>query len=387
MGAQRGPRSRSVAGATVDDGRGREAPVMSHLFEPLELRGLTLRNRIALSPMCMYSADDVARDGRATDFHLVHLGARAAGGAGLILSEATAVEARGRISPHDLGLWNDAQIEPLARVARFVRSQGAAFGVQLAHAGRKAGTHRPFAPTRGVVARAEGGWQAVGPGTVPFRAGGPAPERLSARDLEAIVAAFAAAAERADAAGADTVEIHAAHGYLIHSFLSPLVNDRDDRYGGSFENRTRLLLEVVDAVRSAWPEDKPLLLRISASDWHEAGWTIEDSVRLAGRAREHGVDLIDCSSGGAVPDVPIPAGPNYQAPFAERVRREAGIPAGAVGRITDPAQAEALVAEGRADLVLVGRAFLRDPSWPLHAAQALGVEAPWPVQYGWTVGG
>jgi 2,4-dienoyl-CoA reductase-like NADH-dependent reductase (Old Yellow Enzyme family) len=350
---------------------------MPHLFEPLTLRDLRLRNRVALSPMCTYSA----RDGQADDWHVLHLGARAAGGVGLIVTEATAVEARGRISPHDLGLWRDDQVDGLRRVTAAVRGLGAAIAVQLAHAGRKACTHRPWAEARGAVADDEGGWQVVGPNALPFSPALRVPRALEEPELAGIVDAFAAAAARADAAGFDAVELHAAHGYLLHQFLSPLVNDRRDGYGGGFEGRTRLLREVVTAVRAALPEGKPLLVRISASDWADGGWTLDDSVRLARELKALGVDLIDCSSGGAVPGVAIPAGPGYQVPFAERVRREAGVATGAVGRIVDAGQADAIVSEGRADLVLLGKALLEDPHWAARAARELGAEVPWPPPY------
>jgi 2,4-dienoyl-CoA reductase-like NADH-dependent reductase (Old Yellow Enzyme family) len=335
-----------------------------------------------MSPMCTYSADG----GFANDWHLVHLGARAAGGVGLVVTEATAVEARGRISPHDLGLWRDDQVDGLRRITDFVHGQGAAAAVQLAHAGRKASTHRPWAPVRGAVADADGGWPVVGPTAAPFGPTLRTPRALGADELPGIAASFAAAAERAEAAGFDAVELHAAHGYLLHAFLSPLVNDREDGYGGDFDGRSRLLREVAAAVRAVWPEGKPLLVRISASDWVEGGWSVDDSVRLAAVLAGLGVDLIDCSSGGAVPGVAIPAEPAYQVAFAERIRRQAGLATGAVGRIVDPAEADALVREGRADLVLLGRALLRDPQWAVHAAAALGVSAPWAVPYGWAVG-
>jgi 2,4-dienoyl-CoA reductase-like NADH-dependent reductase (Old Yellow Enzyme family) len=355
---------------------------MAHLFDPLRLRDVTLRNRVAMSPMCTYGATD----GHAGDWHLVHLGARAAGGVGLVVVEATAVEARGRISPHDLGLWRDDQIDGLRRVAAFVRGQGAAAAVQLAHAGRKASTHRPWAPQRGAVADADGGWDVVGATAAPFAPNLRTPTALRESELPGVVTAFAAAAARADAAGFDAVELHAAHGYLLHQFLSPLVNDRDDGYGGGFDGRTRLLREVVAAVRSALPAGKPLLVRISASDWRDDGWSVDDSVRLAVDLAALGVDLIDCSSGGAVAGVAIAAGPGYQVPFAERLRREAGVATGAVGRITEAAQADAIVREGRADLVLLGKPLLRDPHWAVHAATTLGVPAPWATPYGWAVG-
>jgi 2,4-dienoyl-CoA reductase-like NADH-dependent reductase (Old Yellow Enzyme family) len=351
----------------------------SHLFSPLALRSLTLRNRIAVAPMCQYSS----RDGFATDWHLVHLGSRAVGGAALVLSEATAVSPEGRISPDDLGLWQDAHVDGLKRITRFIREQGAVPGIQLAHAGRKASSYRPWHPRRGAVPAEEGGWQVLGPTEVPFTEGYPIPRALDEGDLGRIVRDFQAAAERALAAGFDVVELHAAHGYLLHSFLSPLVNTRADRYGGSFENRIRLLCEVTRAVREVWPEDLPLLVRLSSSDWHEEGWKLEDSVALSRQLANLGVDLVDCSSGGAVPGVRIAVGPGYQVPFAEQIRREAGVKTGAVGMITSASQAEAILAEGRADLVLLARELLRRPYWPLHAALELGVdpEALWPPQY------
>lgn len=348
----------------------------SHLFSPLALRSLTLRNRIALSPMCQYSA----REGCATDWHLVHLGARAAGGAGLVMTEACAVSPEGRISPADLGLWEDRQVNPLARVVEFIHAQGAAAGVQLAHAGRKGSTAVPWEGGRS-LAPADGGWEVVGPCPEPFDEGYPAPRALGAGELEAVVAAFAAAARRARAAGFDVVEIHAAHGYLLHSFLSPLTNRREDPWGGDFAGRTRLLREVVAAVRQQWPAELPLFVRLSATDWVQGGWTADDTVALARQLLPVGVDLIDCSSGGLLPGVAIPASPGYQVPLAERVRREAGVAAGAVGLITEPAQAEGIVARGQADMVLIGRQFLREPAWALRAAGELGADAPWPVQY------
>ncbi len=351
-----------------------------HLFAPLRLRDVTLRNRIAMSPMCQYSCE--ARDGVAGEWHLVHYGARAAGGAALVLVEATAVEARGRISPHDLGLWNDRQAEALARVAHFVRACGAVPGVQLAHAGRKASTWRPW-EGRGPVPPEQGGWPVVGPNPIPFDEGYPVPEPLDETGIAAVVRAFAAAAQRALAGGFEVVEVHAAHGYLLHEFLSPLSNRRADAYGGCFENRVRLLCEVVAAIRRVWPERLPILVRISSTDWVPGGWDLEQSVELARRLAGLGVDLVDCSSGGLLPRVPIPAAPGYQFPFAERIRREAGIATGAVGLITRPAQAEVIVREGKADLVLLGRQLLREPTWPLRAAHELGHDAtaPWPAQY------
>lgn len=350
-----------------------------YLFEPLKLRDVTFRNRIAVSPMCHYSCED----GMATDWHLVHLGSRAVGGAALVIAEATAVEARGRISPQDLGIWDDRHVEPLARITRFIRDQGAVPGIQLAHAGRKASTRRPWeglAP----VGPEEGGWRpVVGPSPIPFDDGYPVPEALDEAGIAGVVRAFRDGARRALEAGFQVVEIHSAHGYLLHEFLSPLSNRRTDRYGGPFENRTRLVREVVAAVRGVWPERFPLFVRISATDWAPGGWDPDQSVELARGLRELGADLVDCSSGGLVPGVRIPTDPGYQVPFAERIRREAGIATGAVGLITTPAQADAIVREGKADLVLLGRQLLRDPYWPLRAAHELGQadRAPWPPQY------
>ena len=349
---------------------------MAHLFEPLQLRSLQLAHRIVVSPMCQYSSVD----GFAGDWHLVHLGSRAVGGAALVFTEATAVAAEGRISPQDLGIYDDRHVEELSRIVRFVKGQGSAAGIQLAHAGRKGSTARPWEGGR-AVAPADGGWQPVGPAGEPFAAGYPVPRALGAAELAGVVSAFRDAAVRARAAGFDVAEIHAAHGYLIHEFLSPLVNTRDDEYGGSYDNRVRLCLEVVDAVRSVWPEGLPVFVRISATDWKEGGWDLEQSVELARRLRDHGVDLVDCSSGGAVADAKITLGPGYQVPFAARIRREAGIATGAVGLITGAAQADAIVRDGEADCVLLARELLRDPYWPLHAAHELGIAQSWPVQY------
>jgi 2,4-dienoyl-CoA reductase-like NADH-dependent reductase (Old Yellow Enzyme family) len=349
---------------------------MADLFSPLTIRGVTLRNRIAVSPMCEYSSDD----GFANDWHLVHLGSRAVGGAGLVMTEASAVEPRGRISPADLGIYKDEHIEMLARIARFIREQGALPGVQLAHAGRKASTRVPW-EGGAVIPQSEGGWQSVAPSPIPFRPGDPAPGDLNKAEIRGIVEAFAEAARRAAAAGFQVVEIHAAHGYLIDEFLSPLSNHRADEYGGAFDGRIRFALEVAAAVRGAWPDSLPLFMRISAVDWVEDGWQIEDSVELARRLGPLGVDLVDCSSGGIVPYAKIPIGPAYQTPFAERVRREAGILSGAVGMITEPRQADGIVRAGQADIVLLAREFLRDPYWPLHAAKALGAAAAIPKQY------
>ncbi len=350
---------------------------MNLLFSPFTLRHVTFRNRIAVSPMCQYSAED----GFATNWHLVHLGSRAVGGAGLVLSEATAVEARGRISPQDLGIYQDAHTAKLREITAFVREQGAVPGVQLAHAGRKASTYRPWHERRGKVLEGEGGWKVVGPTDTPFSESYPEPTRLSEAGIQEITAAFRDAAERAIAAGFEVLELHAAHGYLLHSFLSPLSNTRQDAYGGSFDNRARFLCDVVTAVREVWPEELPLFVRISASDWREDGWTLEDSVRLAKALKDLGVDLIDCSSGGVLSGVQIPGAPGYQVPFAERIRQEAGIPTAAVGLITEAEQAETILRQGQADLVLLARELLRDPHWPLHAAARLGVNLEWPKQY------
>ena len=348
-----------------------------HLFAPLSLREVTLKNRIALSPMCQYSA----RDGMATDWHLVHLGARALGGAGLLLVEATAVTPEGRISPQDLGLWKDEQVESLARVVRFLKENGTVAGIQLAHAGRKASLARPWeggAP----LGPEDGGWAPVRAASpIPFDEGYPTPAPLDTGELGGVVDAFVKGAERALKAGFQLVEIHGAHGYLLHSFLSPLTNRRTDDYGGSFDNRTRLLREVVGGVREVWPAELPLLLRISCTDWMEGGWSPDDSVALAQMVGHLGVDLLDCSAGGGHTAASPPVGPGWQTPFAERIRREAGIPTGAVGLITDPVQADHIVRTGQADLVLLGRQLLREPAWPLRAARELGQDVDRPAQY------
>ncbi len=346
------------------------------LFSPLTLRGLTLRNRIAVSPMCEYSSTD----GFADDWHLVHLGSRAVGGAGLVITEAAAVTPEGRISPSDLGIWKDEHVPFLARCTAFIRAHGAAAGIQLAHAGRKASTARPWEGGHQVGAEA-GGWTPVAPSAIPFSQKDVTPIALDRAGIRSVVEAFVAATHRSLAARFDVIELHAAHGYLLHSFLSPLCNQRTDEYGGSFDNRIRLLLEVTSAVRAAWPEHLPLLVRVSATDWVEGGWDLPQSVELARRLGPLGVDLVDCSSGGTVPGVRIPVAPGYQVPFAETIRREARIATGAVGLITEPVQAETIVAGGQADLVLLARELLRDPYWPLHAAQALGTKGPWPSQY------
>lgn len=352
---------------------------MPSLFDPLVLRDVILRNRVGVSPMCQYSSDD----GLASDWHLVHLGSRAVGGAGLVMVEATAVEARGRISPQDMGIWSDAHVAPLERVARFVAGQGAAAGIQLAHAGRKASTSRPWEGDR-PLADAEGGWPVIGPSAIPFRDDWRVPAAMTEADIASTLAAFRAATARAREAGFTWIELHAAHGYLCHSFYSPLSNRRDDAYGGSFDNRIRFTIEAFRAVRSEWPERLPVAVRLSCSDWTEDGWTIEDSVSLARRLKQEGADLVDCSSGGNVSGAKIPSGAGYQVPFSEAVKRGAGIPTAAVGLITDPMQADQIVRNGQADLVLLARAELADPYWPIHAARALRCEdrCPVPVQYG-----
>ena len=347
------------------------------LFTPFTIRGVTFPNRIAVSPMCEYSSSD----GFANDWHLVHLGSRAVGGAGLVVVEATAVEPRGRITYADLGLWKDEHIEFLRRITAFVKSQGAVPGIQLAHAGRKASTHVPWDGGAVIAPDETNGWTAVAPSPIAFRDGDPVPHALTGEEIGGIVSAFQAAARRALAAGFEVVEIHAAHGYLINEFLSPLSNQRQDKYGGSFENRIRLLLEIVQAVRAEWPHELPLFLRISASDWAEGGWTVDDSINLAKRVRPLGVDLIDCSSGGLVPYAKIELGPGYQVPFSRRIRKEAGIPTGAVGMITEFEQADAIIREHDADIVLLAREFLRQPYFPLHAARQLGRPLLSPKQY------
>ena len=346
------------------------------LFSPFQLRSVLFPNRIGVSPMCEYSSED----GFANDWHLVHLGARAQGGAGLVMTEASAVTPEGRISNRDLGIWKDAHIEKLAQIARFIHAQGARCGVQLAHAGRKGSMTAPFGGER-LLTPEEGRWEPLGPSAIAFSSTHAVPKELDEAEIAGVVSAFADAAKRADKAGFDFVEIHAAHGYLLHEFLSPLANQRTDQYGGSFDNRIRLALEVVDAVRAAWPNRLPLFVRISATDWAEGGWSPDESVALARRLGEHGVDLVDVSSGGQVPNAKIPVGPGFQVPFAARIRKEAGIPTAAVGMITQPQQASEIIASGEADIVLLAREMLRDPYWPLHAAAALGETASWPVQY------
>jgi len=350
---------------------------MSHLFEPLTLRSVTVANRIAVSPMCQYSSVD----GYVTDWHLVHLGSRAVGGAGLVITEAMAVTPQGRITPHDLGIWSDDHIEPLARIVHFMSRQGSLVGIQLGHAGRKASTPAPWEHRSVTLTEAEGGWPTVAPSAVAFDEGCIVPTALTEEGVQGIATAFAQAARRSLQAGFRVAEIHAAHGYLLHQFLSPLSNRRTDRYGGSFENRTRLLRDTVSAVRDVWPGHLPLLVRISVTDWVEGGWDLEQSLELVRQLQPLGVDLIDCSSGGSDPHARIPIGTGYQTPFAEQIRRETGSRTGAVGLITSPAQADHIIRSGQADLVLLGRELLRDPYWPLRAARELGQLVPWPAQY------
>jgi 2,4-dienoyl-CoA reductase-like NADH-dependent reductase (Old Yellow Enzyme family) len=349
---------------------------MSSLFDPIDLGSLTLSNRIVVSPMCQYSSVD----GFATDWHLVHLGSRAVGGASLVFTEATAVSAEGRNSPQDLGIWKDEHIPALRRITDFVHSQGSAAGIQLAHAGRKGSTKAPWFGD-GLVTPPDGGWEPVAPTGEPFTDGYPVPRALTIPEINHVVREFEAAARRALEAGFDVVEIHAAHGYLLHQFLSPLVNTRRDDYGGSFDNRIRLTVDVADAVRRTWPDALPAFVRISTTDWVEGGWDLDQSVELAKRLKAIGIDLIDCSSGGAVRHAKISPGPGYQVPFADRIRREAGIATGAVGLITSASQADAIIRNGQADVVLIARQLLRDPYFPMHAAQELGSNAAWPVQY------
>lgn len=348
---------------------------MSRLFSPMTLRGTTLPNRAWIAPMCQYSSVD----GRPTDWHLVHLGSLARGGAGLIVQEATAVVPEGRISPADAGIWTDEQASDYARINDFVRSQGSVPGIQLAHAGRKASTGNPW-DGDGYVRPADGGWQSVGPSALSFD-GLPAPRELTTEQVQALPRAFADAALRSLQVGFEVVEVHAAHGYLVHEFLSPLSNRRTDEYGGDLAGRSRLLVEVVDAIRRVWPDDKPLFVRFSATDWVEGGWTVEETVEVAKELAGHGVDLVDVSSGGLVADAQITTGPGYQVPFARAVREGSGLPVAAVGMITEPAQAEGILVDGSADAVMIARAALADPSWPQHAARELGGDVHWPDQY------
>jgi 2,4-dienoyl-CoA reductase-like NADH-dependent reductase (Old Yellow Enzyme family) len=349
---------------------------MGNLFSEFRLRDVTFANRIGVSPMCQYSCEE----GFANDWHFAHLSARAVGGAALVFTEAAAVSPEGRISPEDLGVWSDKHFEPLERIARFIKGQGAVPGVQLAHAGRKASVYRPWSG-QGSVAEAQGGWRTVAPSPISFGKGYATPEELSVERIQALQQAFATAAKRAYDAGFRTIEVHAAHGYLVHQFLSPLSNRRTDAYGGSFVNRTRFLRDCVTSIRGVLPDHCPLIVRISATDWTDGGWDLEQTIELSRRLKDLGVDAIDCSSGGNVENAKIPVGPGYQVPFSQRVRRDAGIATAAVGMITDPAQADQIVRNGEADIVLLARELLRDPYWPLRAARELGQAMSWPAQY------
>ncbi len=349
---------------------------MSTLFSSFKLREVEFKNRIFVSPMCQYSA----HDGTADTWHLVHLGSRAVGGAALVMVEATAITPEGRISPHDMGIWSDAHAEALAPIARFIRAQGSVAAIQLAHAGRKASTDAPWL-SRGALSPDNGGWQVVAPSALAFSASSPLPRALTENELDTVVADFVAATKRSLAAGFEVIELHMAHGYLLHQFLSPLSNQRVDNYGGSLENRARLSMRVARAVREIIPPNLPLLVRISATDWVEGGWDLPQSIQLCRWLKEAGVDFIDCSTGGLVPDAKIPVAPGFQTPLATAIKNQVGIAVGAVGLITAAAQAEQIIATGQADVVLLARELLRDPYWPLHAARELGANVPWPKQY------
>ncbi len=349
---------------------------MPMLFSELPIRGLKLRNRVVVSPMCQYSSND----GFADDWHFVHLASRAVGGAGLVFTEAAAVTAHGRITPQDLGIYKDEHIGELSRIVRFIESQGSVAGIQLAHAGRKASTARPWSGN-GEIPESEGGWSPVAPSSIRFSDTYPLPRRLTVEEIHAVTDSFVAAAERALKAGFRVVELHSAHGYLLHEFLSPLSNARTDEYGGSLANRVRFLIETTTAVRKVWPQEYPLFVRISSSEWVEGGFDIDEAVLLAVQLKALGVDLIDCSSGGNAAHARIPAGPGYQLPFATRIRRETGIMTGAVGMITAPEQADQIIRNGDADLVFLARELLRDPYWPMRAARELGQTISWPAQY------
>ena len=348
----------------------------SKLFSPLTIKGIHLKNRIVVSPMCEYSSVD----GFANEWHLVHLGSRAIGGAGLIITEATAVSPEGRITTADLGIWKNSHLEKLKQITSFIHQHDAVAGIQLAHAGRKASCAVPWKGGR-QLDKGNGGWQTVAPSAIPFYPEDALPEALSKEGIEKVINDFKAAAQRALSAGFKLIEIHAAHGYLINEFLSPLSNQRGDEYGGSFGNRTRLLLEIIDAIQTVWPKELPLFVRISSRDWAEDGWNEADSVKLALLLKNKGIDLIDCSSGGLVSTQKITVGPGYQVPFAASIKKEAGILTGAVGMITDALQAEAILEKGEADLIIMARELLRDPYFPLHAAYQLGVDVKWPDQY------
>ncbi|WP_071891044.1 NADPH dehydrogenase NamA [Flavisolibacter tropicus] len=349
---------------------------MALLFEPLKIRSITLKNRIAVAPMCQYSAND----GFINDWHVVHLGSRAVGGAGLIILEATAVTPEGRITHKDLGIWKDEHIDGLKRIATFIESFGVVPGIQLAHAGRKASSHNPWEGGEPLTLE-EGAWQTVGPSAIPFKEGTPTPVEMSRDQIAKLVQDFKAATQRALQAGFKLIELHGAHGYLIHEFLSPLSNQRTDEYGGSFENRTRLVIEIIEAVREVWPKEYPLFVRFSATDWVENGWTVDDSIALAKIIKTKDVDLIDCSTGGNITGVRIPLVPLYQVPFAEQIKKGSGILTAAVGLITTPQECEQILQDQQADLIMLARQMLRDPYFPLHAAKALGVDVPWPSQY------
>jgi 2,4-dienoyl-CoA reductase-like NADH-dependent reductase (Old Yellow Enzyme family) len=349
---------------------------MANLFEPLKIRSIELKNRIVVSPMCQYSSID----GFANDWHLVHLGSRAVGGASLVIFEATAVSAQGRITPHDLGIYKDEHISFLKRITGFVKQQNAVPGIQLAHAGRKASHHRPW-DGNAVLKENEGAWITEAPSAIPFKEGEPVPHELTKEEIKKTVADFKQGALRAIQAGFEVIELHGAHGYLLHEFLSPLSNQRNDEYGGCFENRIRFIVEITEAVREVWSEEKPLFFRISASDWVDGGWDIKESVELSKVLKSKGVDLVDCSSGGNSPVQKIPVGPLYQTPFAERIKKEAGILTGAVGLITTTEECQNIISSGQADVVILARQLLREPYFPLHAAHELSVDIPWPAQY------
>jgi 2,4-dienoyl-CoA reductase-like NADH-dependent reductase (Old Yellow Enzyme family) len=355
----------------------RKVDSMAHLFSPLKIKNIELKNRIVVSPMCEYSSED----GFANDWHLVHLGGFAVGGASLVITEATGVSEEGRISPGDLGIYKDAHIEKLKQITDFIHAHGAFAGIQLAHAGRKASHQIPWQGGKQIPSGAEGGWKTLAPSAIPFTETEEAPAAIDQAGIEKVKADFKAATEKALRAGFDVIEIHAAHGYLIHEFYSPLSNHRTDEYGGSFENRIRLLLEITDSVKELWPAENPLFVRISSTDWTEGGWSADDSVALAKVLKEKGVDLVDCSSGGNVATAKIPLKPGYQVEFAEKVRKEADILTGAVGLITTPEQANEIIQTGEADVVLLAREMLRDPHFALRAAHVLGQETKWPVQY------
>jgi 2,4-dienoyl-CoA reductase-like NADH-dependent reductase (Old Yellow Enzyme family) len=349
---------------------------MNILFEPLQLKSVLLKNRIVVSPMCQYSSED----GFANDWHLVHLGSRAVGGAGLVIAEATAVSPEGRITHQDLGLWKDEQITYLKKITDFITNQNSIPGIQLAHAGRKASHSQPWKGSESLNDK-NGAWKTFAPSAIAYKDGEPTPDELDVTGIKKIIADFRSSAERALKAGFKVIEIHGAHGYLIHEFLSPLSNKRTDEYGGNFENRIRFILEIISSIQEVWPADLPIFLRISATDWVENGWTIEESIELAKIVKNRGIDLIDCSSGGNLSRVKIPVGPLYQVPFAERIKKEGGIKTGAVGLITTAEQANSILKKKQADLVIMARQLLRDPYFPLHAAKELGENAEWPVQY------